>query len=62
MDSEFSKSHIVALTAYSVDMISDKCRESGMDDFLTKPVSTDSVKDIIARILWIKLNGHMILK
>ena len=51
MDNEFSKSHIVALTAYSVDMISDKCRESGMDDFLTKPVSTDSVKDIIARIL-----------
>lgn len=38
---------IIALTAYTTHMFKNKCFESGMDEFLTKPVSAERISDLI---------------
>ncbi|CDW82501.1 histidine kinase [Stylonychia lemnae] len=45
-------SYIVALTAYSTDIFSNKCKESGMDDFTTKPISVDTIQKILSSTLF----------
>jgi CheY-like chemotaxis protein len=35
--------HIAALTAYASETFEMRCREAGMDTFLTKPISDDKV-------------------
>ncbi|CDW74854.1 pas domain s-box protein [Stylonychia lemnae] len=45
-----NKSKIVALTAYSTEMFSNKCLDSGMDDFLTKPISILTLRNIIENL------------
>jgi CheY-like chemotaxis protein len=35
--------HIAALTAYASEAFEKRCREAGMDSFLTKPISDDKV-------------------
>ncbi|CDW83581.1 multi-sensor hybrid histidine kinase [Stylonychia lemnae] len=45
-------SYIVALTAYSTDMFSQKCKESGMDNFMTKPISVDTIQKILSRTVF----------
>ena len=39
--------HIIGLTAYHSDMFKKKCLASGMDYFLTKPVSSNDLKHYI---------------
>ncbi len=42
---------IIALTGHSLSGVKEGCREAGMNDFLTKPVSVDDIKDVIIRHL-----------
>ena len=42
---------IVALTAYSTDGFEKKCLLAGMDEFQTKPISKDKIKELVERIL-----------
>jgi len=42
---------IIALTGDMVSGVREACRESGMDDFLSKPVSLDDLKGVIIRNL-----------
>eukprot|EP00347_Sterkiella_histriomuscorum_P016084 403354549 len=41
------QTQIIALTANTNDSIKIQCLEAGMDDFLTKPVSAATIKDIL---------------
>jgi CheY-like chemotaxis protein len=50
----FSLQHqpfIIALTGHSLSGVKEGCREAGMNDFLTKPVSVDDIKGAIIRNL-----------
>ena len=42
---------IVALTGHSLSGVKEGCREAGMNDFLSKPVSVDDIKGAIIRNL-----------
>ncbi len=42
---------IIALTGDMVSGVRENCRECGMDDFLSKPVSLDDLKGVIIRNL-----------
>ena len=42
---------IIALTGDMVSGVKEACRECGMDDFLSKPVSLDDLKGVIIRNL-----------
>eukprot|EP00347_Sterkiella_histriomuscorum_P013549 403364289 len=48
---DFQQSHIVALTAYSTEMFSKKCYDSGMNEFQTKPVSSDAIKNVLDKYI-----------
>ena len=39
---------IIAMTGHALSGVRDSCFEAGMDDFLTKPVSVDEIKNAIA--------------
>eukprot|EP00347_Sterkiella_histriomuscorum_P015876 403355346 len=43
------QTYIIALTANTNDSIKIQCLDAGMDDFLTKPVSAASIKDILQK-------------
>ena len=49
--SEPTRGHtpIVALTAHSFDGYRDECIAVGMDDYMTKPVSTDDFRNMLSR-------------
>ena len=40
---------IVAVTAHVLDGDRENCLASGMDDYLTKPISTDRLEDMLGR-------------
>jgi CheY-like chemotaxis protein len=42
---------IVALTGYALSGVRESCYESGMNEFLTKPVSLDTLRDTLSRTL-----------
>ncbi|RYG65340.1 response regulator, partial [archaeon] len=42
---------VVALTAGALLQEQQECYEAGMDDFATKPVAADSIRDVLARWL-----------
>ena len=49
-----SKSHvprciIIAITGHTLSGVKESCRDAGMNDFLTKPVSLDDLKGAITR-------------
>jgi CheY-like chemotaxis protein len=46
-----SRRSIVALTAYAYAEDRQRCLDAGMDEVLTKPVSLDTLKDLLARRL-----------
>ena len=39
--------HIAALTAYASEQFEQRCRQAGMDSFLTKPVNDEKIFKII---------------
>jgi CheY-like chemotaxis protein len=41
---------IVALTAYSTEMFATKCYETGMNQFLTKPVDALKLKQVVQQL------------
>ncbi|MFK7872679.1 MAG: response regulator [Oligoflexales bacterium] len=45
------QSQIIALTAHALDENKQKCFESGMDDFLTKPVSIQDIRSVFDKIM-----------
>jgi CheY-like chemotaxis protein len=48
---------IVALTAHARTQDRDKCLRSGMDDYLSKPINPDELRDILIRLLRRKSTG-----
>jgi len=42
---------IVALTAGALQEEKDKCMEAGMDDFLTKPIEPEKLKEVLLKLL-----------
>lgn len=42
---------IVAVTGYALSGVRESCIEAGMNEFLTKPVSLDGLRDTLARML-----------
>ena len=44
---EFSQVIIAALTAYASKQFSNRCLNSGMDFYLTKPVREDKLEELI---------------
>jgi len=42
---------IVALTAHAFEEVKDKCDESGMDDFITKPLQLKTIQDLLDSIM-----------
>jgi len=40
---------IVALTANSTDKARQKCREIGMNDFFTKPITVNAIHEMITK-------------
>ena len=43
--------HIITVTGHALSGVRESCREAGMDDFLTKPVSIDDLRNAIERNL-----------
>ena len=49
MQINIPKPYIAALTGYDDNMVAEKCKESGMAEFLQKPVNIEKVKEIIIK-------------
>ena len=48
---EMGRIFIVALTAYTTDNFKVKCFEHGMDSYLTKPVNSEQLHNILQQII-----------
>ena len=48
---KFNKAHtpIIAVTAHTLSDDEERCRKAGMDDYISKPVSIEGLKDKIER-------------
>jgi signal transduction histidine kinase/CheY-like chemotaxis protein len=46
---------IIALTGHTLAGVKESCRDAGMNDFLSKPVSVDDLRDVIMRNLGAEL-------
>lgn len=44
-------SHIVALTAYLLEEVWDKCLAAGMNEVLTKPIDLETLKNLVHEYL-----------
>ena len=53
----FASVRIVALTANSMSGENQKCLEVGMDDYLSKPVRLEALRDILVRWMPIEAKG-----
>jgi two-component system, sensor histidine kinase and response regulator len=56
-DNPNKKTSIIALTANAFENDKKRCLESGMNDFVSKPINLDSLKLILKR--WIKKPSHI---
>ncbi len=45
---------IIAVTAHAMDAHQQSCKEAGMDDYLTKPVTLNSLFEVLSR--WLEIN------
>ena len=50
-EQDFKRTPIVALTANAINGVKEKCLEIGFDDYITKPVDQEMIKNILDRFL-----------
>jgi len=43
------RTHIIAMTSYAVSGAREKCLESGMDDYISKPIQLDALEKVLRR-------------
>jgi len=43
------RAHIIAMTSYAVSGAREKCLESGMDDYISKPIQLDALEKVLRR-------------
>jgi signal transduction histidine kinase/CheY-like chemotaxis protein len=55
--SDFASVRIVALTANSMSGENQKCLEAGMDDYLSKPVRLEALRDVLVR--WMPVESRV---
>lgn len=49
---------IIAMTGHALTGVREACREAGMNDFLTKPVSLDDFRRVIPKSLSAEATAH----
>lgn len=59
-ESPFKRSVIVAMTANVMDGIEARCLEAGMDDYISKPVKINSIKEVLNKYALPTIHNHVL--
>jgi len=58
LDGHVAKTPIVAMTAHVMEGERERCRDAGMDDYISKPIQLQILRDVLQRWLSASESGH----